>query len=86
MAGDVDRLARRNGTDVNVPLADGRLLFAQLEFTSPWHVRSDLWIGHPGNARRLTSDARLGEPDARADGAIVAVQGAPATMRTSQSG
>ncbi len=81
MAGRVERLARRNGTDVNVPLADGQLLFAQLEFTSPWHVRSDLWIGRPGNARRLTSDARLGEPDARADGSIVAVQGAPATNR-----
>ena len=81
MAGNVDRLARRNGTDVNVPLPDGRLLFAQLEFTSPWHIRSDLWIGRPGNARRLTSDARLGEPDIRADGAIVAVQGAPATNR-----
>jgi hypothetical protein len=81
LAGRVDRLARRNGSDVNVPLADGRLLFAQLEFTSPWHVRSDLWIGRPGDAHRLTSDARLGEPDARADGAIVAVQGAPATNR-----
>lgn len=81
LAGRVDRLARRNGSDVNVPLPDGRLLFAQLEFTSPWHIRSDLWIGAPGNARRLTSDARLGEPDARDDGAIVAVQGAPGTNR-----
>lgn len=81
LAGRVDRLSRRNGTDVNVPLGDGQLLFAQLEFTSPWHIRSDLWIGSPGNARRLTSDARLGEPDVRHDGAIVAVQGAPATNR-----
>ena len=82
VGGDVDRLARRNGSDVNVPLPDGRLLFAQLEFTSPWHVRSDLWIERNGRARRLTSDARLGEPDARrGDAAIVAVQGAPATNR-----
>jgi hypothetical protein len=79
--GRVDRLARRNGADVNVPLSDGGLLFAQLEFTSPWHIRSDLWLERDGRARRLTSDARLGEPDARDDAAIVAVQGAPATNR-----
>lgn len=79
--GEVERLARRNGSDVNVPLPDGGLLFAQLEFTSPWHVRSDLWIERDGRARRLTSDARLGEPDVRADGRIIAVQGAPATNR-----
>lgn len=79
--GRVDRLARRNGADVNVPLSDGTLLFAQLEFTSPWHIRSDLWLERDGHARRLTSDARLGEPDAREDGAIVAVQNAPATNR-----
>ena len=81
LAGHVERLARRNGSDVNVPLPDGRLLFAQLEFTSPWHIRSDLWIGRPRDAQRLTSGARLGEPDARHDGAIIAVQGAPATNR-----
>lgn len=80
-AGHVARLARRNGTDVNIPLPDGGLLFAQLEFTSPWHIRSDLWLERAGQARRLTSEARLAEPDARADGAIVAVQGAPATNR-----
>ena len=80
-AGRLNRLARRNGSDVNIPLPDGGLLFAQLEFTSPWHIRSDLWLERAGHARRLTSDARLGEPDARSDGAIVAVQGAPATNR-----
>ena len=79
--GRVERLARRNGSDVNVPLPDGGLLFAQLEFTSPWHVRSDLWLQRDGRVRRLTSDARLGEPDVRDDGAVVAVQGAPATNR-----
>jgi hypothetical protein len=81
LAGRVDRVARRNGSDVNLPLPDGGLLFAQLEFTSPWHIRSDLWVQRGGSTRRLTSDARLGEPDARADGAIVAVQGSPATNR-----
>jgi Tol biopolymer transport system component len=79
--GRVHRLARRNGADVNVPLSGGGVLFAQLEFTSPWHIRSDLWLERGGRSRRLTSDARLGEPDVRRDGAIVAVQGAPATNR-----
>jgi hypothetical protein len=81
LAGRIERLARRNGADVNVPLSDGSLLFAQLEFTSPWHVRSDLWIDRDGRQRRLTTGARLGEPDARADGEMVAIQGAPATNR-----
>jgi hypothetical protein len=81
LSGRVERVARRNGSDVNLPLPGGALLFAQLEFTSPWHIRSDLWIQQGGSARRLTSDARLGEPDARGDGAIVAVQGSPATNR-----
>jgi hypothetical protein len=80
MTGRVDRLARRNGADVNVPVPGG-WVFAQLEFTSPWHIRSDLWLERNGSARRLTSDARLGEPDVRKDGSIVAVQGAPATNR-----
>jgi WD40-like Beta Propeller Repeat len=79
--GHVERIARRNGSDVNVPLADGGLLFAQLEFTSPWHVRSDLWLQRDGRTRRLTSDARLGELDVRDDGVVVAVQNAPATNR-----
>jgi WD40 repeat protein len=81
LTGDLERLSRRNSGDVNVPLRDGSLLFAQLEYTSPWHIRSDLWIEREGHARRLTSDARLGEPDVRFDGAIVAVQGAPTTNR-----
>lgn len=79
--GELERLSRRNSQDVNVPQPDGSLLFAQLEFTSPWHIRSDLWIEREGHARRLTRDARLGEPDVRFDGAIIAVQGAPATNR-----
>jgi hypothetical protein len=79
--GRVTRLSRRNGADVNVPMPSGGLLFAQLEFTSPWHIRSDLWLERDGRARRLTRNARLGEADVRGDGEIVAVQGAPATNR-----
>ena len=79
--GRVVRLSRRNGTDVNVPMPSGGLLFSQLEFTSPWHVRSDLWLERDGRIHRLTRNARLGEADVRSDGEIVAVQGAPATNR-----
>jgi hypothetical protein len=83
-------VGRRNGVSPNVLLPDGRVLFAQLEYVDPYTVRSDLWVQddttHPpefGAAargqRRLTRGARLSQPDARADGEIVAVQGGAAT-------
>jgi len=76
------RLGRRNGTEPNVPLPDGALLYAQLDYTSPYDVRSDLYVSRGGADRRLTRGARLSAPDARrADGAIVAVQAAPGTTR-----
>ena len=79
--GRVRRLGRRNGVEPNVPLADGSLLFAQLEFLSPYVIRSDLWIDTGEGTRRLTRGARLSFPDARADGAIVAVAAVPGTTR-----
>jgi hypothetical protein len=80
--GDRRRIARRNSLEPNVPLADGSLVFAQLEFVDPYRVRSDLYIGRGGSERRLTRGARLSHPDARrSDGAIVAVQAVPATTR-----
>lgn len=76
------RLGRRNGLGANVPLADGSLLYSQLDFTGPSEVRSDLYRSSPdGSVKRLTRGARLIQPDARADGAIVAVQLAPARSR-----
>jgi hypothetical protein len=73
---------RRNGTDVNVPLPDGALLYAQLEFTTPYVLRSDLWVQRGGREHRLTRGARLSAPDARrGDGAVVAVQAVPGTTR-----
>ncbi|HEX6533875.1 MAG TPA: hypothetical protein VF041_04715 [Gemmatimonadaceae bacterium] len=80
-AGRVTRLGRRNDVEPGTPRADGSVVFAQLEFADPYHVRSDLWVARDGAQRRLTSGERLSQPDARADGAIVAVRFAPATTQ-----
>jgi hypothetical protein len=50
------------------------LLFAQLEFSSPSEVRSDLYVERDGKQRRLTKGQRLVQPDVRKDGTIVAIQ------------
>ncbi|HEX5831566.1 MAG TPA: hypothetical protein VFY16_11330, partial [Gemmatimonadaceae bacterium] len=68
------RLGRRNGVGRNVPLPDGALLYAQLDYLDPFRIRSDLWVQRGDEERRLTRGLRLSAPDARADGAIVAVQ------------
>jgi hypothetical protein len=91
------RLGRRNSLAPNVPLRGGPyaggLLFTQLDYDDPFTIRSDLWVqrdparGDPGfgagarGQRRLTRGARLLLPDARADGAIVAVQLRAASTR-----
>ncbi|HEU4996857.1 MAG TPA: hypothetical protein VFT29_18700 [Gemmatimonadaceae bacterium] len=76
------RIGRRNNRTPNAVLADGSLLYSQLEFTSPYNVRSDLYVDRPnGGTRRLTRGARLAYPDARSDGLIVAVQTLPAGTR-----
>lgn len=81
LAGHGTRRGRRNGLDAGAPLAGGGLVFAQLDYTSPYHLRSDLYIERAGLTRRLTHGARLTTPDARADGAIVAVQAVPGGTR-----
>ena len=80
-SGEVRRIGRRNDADVNAPLADGSLLFSQLEFTDPYHIRSDLYVQRDGDQLRLTHGARLAQPDARGDGAIVAVRYGGATTQ-----
>ncbi|MEP6622361.1 MAG: hypothetical protein ABJE47_23765 [bacterium] len=67
-------LGRRNSLGASVPLADGSLLFAQLEITAPNVVRSDLFIQHNGKQRQFTHGMRLVQPDASRSGDIVAVQ------------
>jgi hypothetical protein len=68
------RLGRRNSPTANVPVPGGGLLYTQLDFTDPYHVRSDLYVDRGGRTDRLTRGARLSGADARADGSIVAVQ------------
>jgi hypothetical protein len=87
------RIGRRDTRSANVLLPDGSLLFSKLEFTSPYDVRSDLYIESPqapsrlyfdvgrARTRRLTRGARLSHPDVRADGLIVAMQTVPAGTR-----
>lgn len=76
--GEVRRLGRRNGIDVNVPLGDGSIIFAQLDYVDAFHLRSDLYREKDGEQVRLTRGARLTQPDVRRrDGTIIAVQSVP---------
>lgn len=81
LQGSSERLGRRSAFDPNVPLADGSVLYSELEFVTPYEVRSDLWIQQGTRTRRLTRDARLSYADARADRRIVAVQAIPGSTR-----
>ncbi|HET7459530.1 MAG TPA: hypothetical protein VFJ74_17900 [Gemmatimonadaceae bacterium] len=78
------RLGRRSAVDANAPRG-GEVVYAQLDYTSPYVLRSDLYaqrLERGAPERRLTHGARLSAPDVRArDGAIVAVQATPATTR-----
>ena len=80
-AGRVERVARRNGLDPNVPTPGGGLVWSQPEYTGAHEIRSDLWTLRDGRERRLTKGARIAHPDVRADGRIVAVQAVPAGTR-----
>ena len=77
LTGERRRLGRRNSLGRSVPLPGGGLLFAQVELTSSYEVRSDLFVERNGRQRQLTRGLRLVQPDARRDGTIVAVQLAP---------
>ncbi len=79
-SGEPRRLAWRNTLDVNVPVpgdASGTMVFAQSDRVDLYVVRSDLYRSRQTDRRgetRLTTGARLAQPDVRADGSIVAVQ------------
>jgi Tol biopolymer transport system component len=79
--GHTRRVDRRNSLGANVPTPDGSILYAQLEYTSPYELRSDLWISRDHSTRRLTTGARLTDPDIRTDESIIAVQATPGTNR-----
>lgn len=83
------RLERRNSASPTVLLPDGTRLFSQLELTSPYAERADLFVQHGNHEVRLTKNARLFSPDTRRDGAIVATQivdGASRLVRVSSDG
>ena len=81
LSGRRQRIGRRNGESPQVRTPDGGMLFAQLELTSPYEVRSDLYVQRGGHEQRLTRGARLSVPDVRGDGEIVAVQTIPGGTR-----
>jgi hypothetical protein len=60
------RIGRRNSDGANVPLPEGGLLFAQLDYVGTSEVRSDLYVQRGGKVQRLTHGARLIQPDVRA--------------------
>ncbi|HEX7977569.1 MAG TPA: hypothetical protein VF461_03150, partial [Gemmatimonadaceae bacterium] len=72
------RLGRRNSRSASVPMPGGGFLFAQIDFTNPGVVRSDLYVQRDGRVTQLTHGARLIQPDVRSDGEIIAVQLGPA--------
>lgn len=76
-------IARRNSFEPNIALGDGRVVFTQSEFQDPWHERADLWVREAnGTERQITHGARLFAADARPnDGAVVAAQNVPGTVR-----
>jgi len=77
-----ERVGRRHTESPNVAMADGSLIYSQLEYTSRYHLRSDLYVDHAsGGTTRLTRGARLFTPDVRRDSLIVAVQTIPGGTR-----
>ena len=79
--GTTDRISRRNSESPTLVTPDGTRLFTQLEFTDPYHIRSDLFMQRGRHRTQLTHDARLTTPDRRPDGRLVAVQTLPAATR-----
>ncbi|GAC1648163.1 MAG: hypothetical protein NVS4B3_03300 [Gemmatimonadaceae bacterium] len=77
-AGGGRRLGRRDAVEPQAVIPEEALLYAQLDFTDPYHIRSDLYRSERGEERRLTVGARLTHPDVRGtDSGIVAVRATP---------
>lgn len=72
------RVARLNGFGGVAWMRSGEALVSQLEYTDPYTLRGDLWrVTMDGHETRLTTGARLSQPDVAPDGAIVAVRAVP---------
>jgi hypothetical protein len=57
------RIGRRTSSEANVPLRNDGLLYAQLDFSAPEQLRSDLYRERAGRVRKLTRGQRLIQPD-----------------------
>jgi WD40-like Beta Propeller Repeat len=79
--GTVTGLGRRNSDSPTLLGPGGERYYTQLEYTDPYHVRSDLFVRRGNETVQLTHGARLTVPDRRADGRIVAVQTLPGATR-----
>ncbi|MEE8146956.1 MAG: hypothetical protein V3T24_05085, partial [Longimicrobiales bacterium] len=77
------KLTRTNNLSNFTWLPDGTIVAAELEFTDPYRLRSDLvHIDVDGHERWLTRGARLDQPSASPDGGrVVAVQDGEGTNR-----
>ena len=76
-------LVRTNGLADLAWAPDGRIVFAQYEYTDRYRLRSDLYSVDPdGHVERITRGDRLHQPDVAPDGATaVAVQNGCGTDR-----
>ena len=81
LSGEKRKIGRRNAAAVNIPLANGDILFSQPDFVDPYTLRNDLYIQRGDKQIRLTHGARLSWPDARRDGSIIAIQDVPGSTR-----
>jgi hypothetical protein len=72
---------RRNGVGTSTRLPNSDLLFSQPELVDPYREFNDLYVQRGDRQLRLTEGARLSMPDARRDGAILAVQNVPGSTR-----
>jgi hypothetical protein len=76
--GAVESLARLNLASGVAWDGEGGAVVAQLDFTDPYTIRSDLWrVAPDGSERRLTRSGRLREPTVGPDGTIYAVRLVP---------
>ncbi len=77
-SGTRHRIARLNGFGGVAWTPSGEALVSEFEYTDPYTLRGDLWrVTMDGHETRLTTGARLSEPDVARDGAIVAVRAVP---------
>ena len=73
--GAVSWRVRRNGLASSDWLPDGSLLTSQYELQNRYSLRNDLYQQNRGGQRRLTSNARIEEPDANVAGTrVIAVE------------